>query len=372
MNGLVIWAHDNCRSTLAFYLELGRSFMLPTIINIVHKSKNSNREKVGFSKDEIIDSNINFINDDEQKALSSLLKHRSWNHIFASYHKEDLFKTLILKCIDEQITYAIASEAPCNMEATGFRRILKSFYLDFILPHKIKNLVKHADFILNYSGYYQNLLENLGWKNKIISCGYFPPPVPKSCCIKRDERSWFDFTILLSGLHQWHRSPLVLVHALKKLQDRGIDFKCVITQEDPLLNELKKVVQHYKISNVEFLGFVPLEKLIELYQTCSVYIGCGSYEPWGMRLNDVLQCGAPLIVSRGMGGVKLVDDYQCGLAFNKGESSMLAAQLELMITDKEKYLWFAANAYDAALKITPQAKSVEIVKTIQNIYPNWK
>ena len=39
-----------------------------------------------------------------------------------------------------------------------------------------------------------------------------------------------------------------------------------------------------------------------------------------MRLNDALNCGSPLVVSRGMGGVRLVDEYGCGLAFDVGDS----------------------------------------------------
>lgn len=371
MEGLVIWAHDNCRSTLAFYLELGKSFALPTIIYIVHKSENSIREKVGFRKDEMNSSNIYYINDDEQNAIANLLAHQHWNHLFASYHKADLFNQLILKAIENHIIYAIASEAPCNMEASNSRRILKSFYINFILPYKVRKIVKRADFVLNYSGNYKTALEKLGWMNKIVSCGYFPPPIPNSSCIKRNEKNWRDFTILLSGIHQWHRSPIVLMRALKILQDRDVNFKCVITQEGPLLNQLKKIVLHDKINNVEFLGFVSLETLIGLYQTCSVYIGSGSYEPWGMRLNDALQCGSPLIVSRGMGGVKLVDDNQCGLTFDKGDYVMLADKLELMISNKDRYLECAENAYNAASKIAPQTKALEIVNVIRNNYPNW-
>lgn len=372
MIGLVIWAHSYCRSTLAFYLELGKKFAVPTIIPILH-SDYSLRKKVGFSENEFKNQNIYFIDNNEQQALDFLISHRCWNHIFASYQKTNLYSHLISRAIKENIIYAIASEAPCNMMSGFPLRMFKSLYINLLLPIKVRQIVKNAEFIVNFSGYYETELEKLGWeRHKIISCGYYPPPVPNSCCIKRTKNNWENFTILLSGIHQWHRSPLILLKALNILQQKNIPFKCLITQDGPLLYKLKKFVRLHKMRNVDFLGFVSMDKLIELYQTCSIYVGSGSYEPWGMRLNDVLQCGSPLIVSRGMGGSKLVDDYHCGLAFNKNDYRMLANQLESMITNQEIYLKYAENAYYAASQITPQNKALEIVNIIRNTSHNWK
>lgn len=69
--------------------------------------------------------------------------------------------------------------------------------------------------------------------------------------------------------------------------------------------------------------------------------------------------------------MKLVDDNQCGLTFDKGDYVMLADKLELMISNKDRYLECAENAYNAASKITPQTKALEIVNVIRNNYPNW-
>ena len=82
-------------------------------------------------------------------------------------------------------------------------------------------------------------------------------------------------------------------------------------------------------------------------------------EPWGMRLNDCLQCGAPLIVNRGMGGVKMVDEYNCGLSFNRGDYIGLANAMERLMTDKALYLQIAKNAIYAAEEIRPEKRSEE-------------
>lgn len=371
MNGLVIWAHSYCRSTLAFYIELGKAFNVPTIIFCPHRGCDL-RAKVGFSEKEFAGADIRYFDDNVDLALKEFQARKSWNHIFATY-QEDLYGRLFEEARRRRVHYAIASEAPCNMEARLCRRLLKHLYIKCVLRNKLRPRIDKADFIINFSGYYEDSLLGLGWeKDKVISCGYYPPPIPGSKCVKRDESNWQNFTILLSGIHQWHRSPMVLLKALNLLQNKGIRFHCYITQEGPLYNELKMYAQAQALTDsVEFLGFVPMERLIELYQTCSVYVGAGSYEPWGMRLNDVLQCGAPIVVSRGMGGAKLIDDYGCGLAFEKGSYRMLASQLELLITDKSKYLECANNAFAAFAKVAPHSKASEIADAIRQINANW-
>lgn len=231
---------------------------------------------------------------------------------------------------------------------------------------KIKNIISNADFILNASGYYEKGLFNLGWKpEQIISCGYYPPRIPGSKLMERTENNWHNFTILLSGLHQWHRSPWILLEALDILKKKGFMPKCYITQSGPYLGKVQDYAKKRQLSNVEFLGFVDISKLIDLYESCSVYVGCGNYEPWGMRLNDCLQCGAPLIVNRGMGGVKMVDEYNCGLSFNRGDYIGLANAMERLMTDKALYLQIAKNAIYAAEEIRPEKATVKYAAKIK-------
>lgn len=369
MEGLIIWANSYCRSTLAFYQQLGHSFAVPLTIYI-WKSDCSLRKKTGFSDTEFGDIGIYFINDNEDFAVNALLNHKSYNHIFAVYQKSALHQKLINLSITQNITFAIASEAPCNMTPRP-KRLLKYLYMSLILPRKVKMVVKYADFILNFSGYYEDELKQLGWQQeKIISCGYYPPPILGSNRVLRTIDNWQNFTILLSGIHQWHRSSWLLLKALNELKRKGIKYKCLITQDGPFLNDLKKYSEKHSL-NVDFLGFVSLNELIHLYETCSVYVGTGNNEPWGMRLNDVLQCGSPLIVNRGMGGVKLVDDYGCGMAFERNDYHNLAICLETIIRDQKNYLEFAENAYKAATDITPSIKANEMAQIVSSKFKNW-
>ena len=370
MTGLIIWAHSYCRSTLAFFRGLGTSFKVPLKL-FIWKVNAKLRTNVGFTEDEFSDMDITFIGDNIDLGLKLLREHRDYHHIFGAYQAVPIYQHLILEAKNLGCKVAIASEAPCNM-TPGVRRIPKDLYIKTILPFKVKNQIEVADYIINFSGDDSLALEKIGWSpEKIIPCGYYSPRIEGTKLIKRGETYWNDFSILLTGLHQWHRSPMLLLKALAELKKQGLTPVCNITQEGPLLSEMKSFASAKNLTNVNFLGFVPMEKLKNLYETCSVYVGTGNYEPWGMRLNDVLQCGAPLVVNEGMGGVKMVRDYGCGLSFEHDNYNSLADALKKLITDKELYLKVSDAAYTAALEIIPEKKSQKIVDLIKQRYQGW-
>ncbi len=355
MNNIVFWAHSYCRSTLQFYSELAKCLQRNCIIYTWIESLNL-RTATGFSDAEFANLKIQHVGNDVTLAEKLLYEHIDDYHIFCAYQTSPIHQHLIGYLIDRKIRYGIISEAPCNMDKFP-KRAVKELYIRYYLPIKLKRTIENADFCLNLSGYYERELKCIGWlQSQIISCGYFPPRIPGSAIIERkaEDNVGKNFTILLSGLHQWHRSPWLLLKALKVLKKRGYNPCCYITQEGPYLKSLRQYARKDHLDNVEFLGFVELPQLIHLYETCSVYVGCGNYEPWGMRLNDCLLCGAPLIVNRGMGGVKMVDEYGCGLSFERNDSVGLADAIQRLMTDKVLYSEVAKNAIKAATAILPE------------------
>lgn len=371
MKGLFIWADSYCRSTLAFYRGLGRAFDVPLKVAVL-RMENQLREKTGFSNREFSDMDLLPVPAVYGEALSLLHQHGEWHHLFCSYQKTEVYRRLLSEAGKCDYAVAIGSEAPCNMSA-GAWRLLKKAYTKFVLPAKVRQQICASDFILNYSGDDTEELVQLGWpKEKIIPCGYYPPPIENSRSILRTSEHWKDFTILLTGKHEWHRSPMLLLRALHELKEQGLSPVCYITQGGPLLQEMRHFATDKGLNNVHFLGFVSLERLRDLYESCSVYVGTGNHEPWGMRLNDALQCGAPLLVNQGMGGKKMVKDLGCGLLFERNDAHSLAAQLRLLMEDKELYLNIAQYAFEAKDALNPDTKAREVTEFIKEKIPTWR
>lgn len=369
MKGLLVWAHSYCRSTLAFYEGLAAAFGVPLKILFWIKGT-SNRTAVGYSDEEFKHLDTRFIENDFQNALMELEQHKGWHHLFGTYQKGTVFREMLLRAKEAGDQVAIASESPCNMVRPP-GSMLKACYISTILRKRVSRQVQAAEFIINLSGDHADNLKRIGWPSaKIINCGYFSPPLVGSAFRTRDQSHWRKFSLLMTGSLEWHRNPMVLLRALKRLRQRGVYCKAIVTQSGPMLKPMMVYAVRHHL-DVEFVGFVPYDKLIELYQTCSCFAATGRAEPWGIRVNDALHCGAPLVVSEGMGAVKLVKDFGCGIPFSNNDSDVLANTLQYLISDEAMYLQFAHHVEDASVACLPHRQASRIASEISMRFPKW-
>ena len=237
------------------------------------------------------------------------------------------------------------------------------------MKRTVKSVIDASDFVINLSGDGSLALQRIGWRPyQIIPFGYFPPPVIGSKVVRRMQNG--DFHVLVTGIMTWHRAPDTVIKALCLLKQWNVPYRATFTQNGPMLSYLKEVAQKNNLP-VDFKGFVHIEELIKLYETCSVYVAAGRREPWGMRLNDALQCGAPLVVSRGMGGVQLVDEYGCGESFDADDYLDLACKLRRLIEDEGRYQLVSRNAVSAAEQIASESKTKALIKLISSRFEGW-
>lgn len=371
MKGLVVWTQSNCRSTMGLYRALGKSLGVPVIVPVWFVKKPGyvdNRNAVGFRDDEFSDMETPPVGEDYDAGLAVLDSHKGWNHLCCNSQWSPNFRRLQLVAASRGEKTAVGMESPCNM-FHGFKRILKEVYYRTALPLKMRDVINRSEFFVNYSGSDDRNARLIGWPSeKIIPFGYFPPPVPGTSVRKRLNNSPFE--ILITGEHTWHRGADVAVGALIRLKAMGISYHATITQNGPMRAKNEALSKKHNLPIV-FTGRMPIEGLCNAYETCSVFVGAGRAEPWGMRLNDALNCGAPLVVSTGMGGVKMVDDYGCGLSFRNGDANDLAIKLYQLATNPKLYAKCAECAAYAVDKASPESKAQELVKQIQERFPTW-
>ena len=370
MKGLVIWAYSECRSMMGLYRMIQRHAHCPVVIASYHhhtfKGYFTARTTTGFSAEEFSDVQVIPVGENWDVGRRILDDHPGYSHLFAVYQGVPNYIRLMKEIKRRGEKFGCICESPCNM-STGWRGFLKrNFYFKYVLPQNVKFVVENAEFFFNLSGDSSIMARKIGWPgHKIIPWGYYSPPIPDSHLVKRADNS--DFTIVVSGAMTWHRAPEVALEAMRLLSIWGVKYKGIFTQGGPLLDGLKRKAKAFDLP-VEFVGLVPMPRLVELYETCSVYVASGRQEPWGMRLNDALQCGAPIVVSRGMGGVKLVDDYGCGGSFYNEDYVGLAHILKRLVEDKVFYTHVADNAYNAAAAISPETKANQLLGSLERMF----
>ena len=111
-------------------------------------------------------------------------------------------------------------------------------------------------------------------------------------------------------------------------------------------------------------GKVSEEEMQGLYGWADVFVGCGLCEPWGMRVNDAIHAGLPIVISSGMGSKWLVEQFGCGAVFKKGDAMELADILERMAKDadyRKRLISGAAAAHEAW---TPEARAKVLLNEV--------
>lgn len=369
MKGLLVWAHSYCRSTFAFYAALAHAFDVPLRV-LVWCPGVANRRAVGHSDDEFDSLDVHFLGDNEQVARRELESHSGWHHIFGTYQKGRVFRKMLVEAQRRGAHVAVASEAPCNMTAPP-ARVLKQLYIDAFLPWYVLAQIKAADFILNLSGEDESPLLRLGWpSDKIVACGYYSPPLVGSTFRERTEADLEPFRMLMTGEMQWHRDPLVFLRAVLLLRRHGVRCEVTVTQSGALLQDMKDFAIRHAL-DVSFAGFLPYPDLLRAYSACSVFVATGRAEPWGMRVNDALHCGAPLIISDGMGAAMLPRRYKCGAEFRAGDEADLARAIETLAGSQAEYLRAVGAVAVAHRACMPEAMAAEVASRIKSRYSAW-
>lgn len=371
MKGLIIWAHSTCRSTIHLYDQIAKLGEFPVKIALWHHAGYNGenaRASTGFVANECGNLPLLPIGNDYQNGVRLLDEHSGWNHLIGQYQASATFRRICVQACHRGEHVGIISEAPCNME-TGLRRVLKAIHMRTLLPLKIRNVVRCADFIVNLSGDSSKTLKLVGWADeKIIPFGYFLPPIEGSRVVVR--RTNHPLEILYTGVMSRYRGADVLMRALILLKEWGVPFQATFTQQGELLAWLKKMTIAHDLP-VDFPGLVPLGDLIKAYETCSVFVGPGPDEPWAMRVNDAVQCGAPLVISSGTGASKLVDRYGCGCVFARNDYVELANKLKLLAEDEGYYRRCVQSAAKTASEIGPKKMARKLIDEIRSRVKGW-
>jgi len=352
---LCVWILHPCRSILPYLIELAEVLAADLVV-FSKTGISEDRASLGWDVSEFDHVDIQIIGDSRDLAEAALRKYSTWLHLFTGYQNDPLMRDVIRKAIGFNIRFGIFSEAPLNMKA-GRLRGVKDLYLKYLLPHKVRYVTRGSSFILNLSGCDdQHSLRDLGWReDKVIEAGYYPPPLVGSSFVARKTAPGEGSYVFSSGAVAWHRGSSLLVDALHFAREEGVWINAKIACGRAGYEGLLRKVRDLKLDDqIEILGFVSMEDLITHYEKCSIFTACGIEEPWGIRVNDAIHCGAPVFVSRGMGVSEVLKTCGGGEAFDTGDYKELGRLLMRAWTDEAHYLRLASEVARSASYIRPR------------------
>ena len=351
---IVIWAHSECRSTMSLFREVKRQAGVSVAIALwkygVDDDVRQLRETTGQCAGEYADLGLVPIGEDLETGRAFGARHSGEGivHVFCVYQVSSVWRQLIKEAKEGGAKVVVYAEAPCEM-CLGAKAWLKRLYYRFVLPRRVGWVARFVDLFLCQSG--ENGIDSLvcmGWRReRIVPFGYVSPPLifraEEVGDKRRRERMDGALRILHTGVETDYRDIAALLKAVKILEKAGIVVELVRTY-----------------------GGVPLSELKRLYKWADVFVACGRCEPWGMRVNDAIHAGLPVVVSNGMGAKMIVEQYGCGIVYRAGDARALSDVLQRFAEDcafADSWRDGVAKAHEAWL---PENKAKTFIKLISS------
>ena len=162
-----------------------------------------------------------------------------------------------------------------------------------------------------------------------------------------------------------------IIEAIKILNDEyKLNLKLSIIGEGPYSDTLKKLTKKLDLeSNIEFLGLVSQEKLIDMYQTSKIAV-LPSFEKEGIMstLLEAASCHTPSITTKGTSMEEFAKNDENALLANPKDSNDIALKIYNLYTDKDLYEKISNNCYKEVLdKYTWLNKCKEIINIYEGI-----
>jgi glycosyltransferase involved in cell wall biosynthesis len=258
--------------------------------------------------------------------------------------------------------FGVIMEAPANLEM-GAKRVLKSLLAPIITPLRTRPMARKAEFVLSASGVRQQAFEDLGFApDRIFPFGYFP----NFPLLERSEESTTPvLRVLCVGYLEPFKGQDCLLKALALLRSRSVPVECVITGFGSAGGTLKMLSTKLGLTDcVEFAGVVDNERLLDLFRWSNVLVAPGLEEPWGIRINEGLLSGLPVVVSDGIGANELIETSGAGLIFRAGSEVSLADSLDALFRRLQDGDGLTRLVHEFRESITPEAAAVYLEKIL--------
>jgi glycosyltransferase involved in cell wall biosynthesis len=216
-------------------------------------------------------------------------------------------------------------------------RKLKNFKSVFCFQSKPGKLTKNlympltwgvSDKIVSISEFVKaGVKKNIGLDSEVVYNGVDTRLFYPSTIYKRDR-----ITFLYVGLLLKKKGIYTLLNAMKNLD--ASRFNLVIVGDGPEENNIRKMIESEKLTNVKVLGRVPHEKTPKLYKDSDIVIIPSEYpEAFAIVAADAMSCGRPIIASNIGGLGEIVKKGNSGLLFEPKNEEDLVKKMLILAED---------------------------------------
>ena len=178
---------------------------------------------------------------------------------------------------------------------------------------------------------------------------------------EKPKKSYDTIDILYVGSLSRPKGVHILINAFKELESENIKLHIIGKGVDE--NGFKKIAESDQ--RIIFYGFVPDEKLMQLYQKANVVVVPSIwYDNSPLVIYESLMSGTPVIGSR-IGGIpELIEDGYNGFLFEAGNVDELKDKLEYLIEKASELKALEEGAFESVKKYSMD----EHIRKLEGIY----
>jgi len=176
-------------------------------------------------------------------------------------------------------------------------------------------------------------------KIEIIPCGVdinrFKPTKDKN---KGNNQNVIFFLSILNKFHRY-KGLDYLFRAVKIVKKEIKDVKLIVGGQGELLDYYKEIAHSLGIgNNVEFVGFIPEDKIVEYFNECNVFVLpsiSSKQEGFGIVLLEAMACEKPVVSTEIVGVADDVEKTNSGIILKPKDVEALANAIITILKDKE-------------------------------------
>jgi len=175
------------------------------------------------------------------------------------------------------------------------------------------------------------------------------------------------YDIVFAGRLTKNKGTMLLLEAIKKINNQKPNIKMIIVGTGPLENKIKKFIKQNQLeNNIEFAGWLPgMEDVAKAYNQSKIFV-MPSFNEGGPRVNlEAMACNVAVITSRVGLMIDIIKDKENGL-FVDWDSKDIADKIMLLLEDDDLCKKIAENGY----KIVQQFERKKMIKNYAETYQN--
>lgn len=210
-------------------------------------------------------------------------------------------------------------------------------------------IMRLADVIITPSGYLVEMFARFGLHARAIY------NIVELDRFRYRERRPLRPIFLVSRLLEPLYNVACVLRAFAIIQRRYPEASLTVAADGWLRPELEKQASDLKLRNTRFIGFVPFEKMPEMYDAADIYLTSTDLDNMPSSITECMASGVPVVTTDAGGIPYIVKHEETCLMIPRNDHNAMAASAFRLLDDDELAVQIARRARKASRKFTWEA-----------------